>query len=50
MCARKNSRKFVKDLLVSYVQNCILSNFATIILSDLMDMSFYLNQKLEFNF
>ncbi|HIB1875180.1 TPA: PcfJ domain-containing protein [Enterococcus faecium] len=50
MCARKNSREFVKFLLVSYVQNCILSNFATIILSDLIDMSFSLNQKLEFNF
>ncbi|HAQ6688975.1 TPA: hypothetical protein IX450_003040, partial [Enterococcus faecium] len=47
---RKNSREFVKSLLISYVQNCILPSFATIILSDLMDMSFYLNQKLEFNF
>lgn len=50
MFSRKNSREFVKDLLISYVQNCILPSFATIILSDLIDMSFSLNKKLEFNF
>lgn len=50
MFSRKNSREFVKDLLISYVKNCILPSFATIILSDLIDMSFSLNKKLEFNF
>jgi len=47
---KKNSREFVKVLLISYVQTCILPSFATIILSDLIDMSFSLNKKLEFNF